>query len=127
MPDDRSMADKGVRCRPVPVGFRWAGSCPCPGWRSRGGRSSSWSSAEKSHTPGEETMLRLGIIVGSPRPGRKAEVGAGWVHEIAKKRGDAGFEVVDAQDFTLPLLDEPVPPSLGQYSKPHTKAWAAKV
>ena len=26
-----------------------------------------------------------------------------------------------------PLLDEPVPPSMGQYSKPHTKAWAAKI
>ena len=27
----------------------------------------------------------------------------------------------------LPLLDEPVPPSLGQYSQPHTKAWAATI
>jgi NAD(P)H-dependent FMN reductase len=31
------------------------------------------------------------------------------------------------KDFNLPLLDEPVPPSMGQYSKPHTKKWAAKV
>jgi NAD(P)H-dependent FMN reductase len=30
-------------------------------------------------------------------------------------------------DFDLPLLDEPVPPSMGQYSQPHTKAWAAKI
>ena len=52
---------------------------------------------------------------------------ARWVHEIARKRTDAEFEVVDIQDFNLPLLDEPVPPSMGQYSKPHTKAWAAKV
>ena len=34
---------------------------------------------------------------------------------------------MDIKDFNLPLLDEPVPPSLGQYSKPHTKAWAAKI
>src|SRR5437764_158308 len=72
-------------------------------------------------------MLKVGIIVGSTRPGRKAEAVARWVHEIARKRTDADFEVVDIQDFHLPLLDEPVPPSLGQYSKPHTKAWAAKV
>jgi len=72
-------------------------------------------------------MLKVGIIVGSTRPGRKAEAVARWVHEIARKRTDADFEVVDIQDFNLPLLDEPVPPSLGQYSKPHTKAWAAKV
>src|SRR6478736_4284346 len=72
-------------------------------------------------------MLKVGIIVGSTRPGRKAEAVARWVHEIAQKRTDAEFEVVDIQDFNLPLLDEPVPPSLGQYSKPHTKAWAAKI
>jgi NAD(P)H-dependent FMN reductase len=72
-------------------------------------------------------MLKVGIIVGSTRPGRKAEAVARWVHEIARKRTDADFEVVDIQDFNLPLLDEPVPPSMGRYSKPHTKAWAAKV
>ena len=43
------------------------------------------------------------------------------------KRRDAEFELVDIKDFNLPLLDEPVPPSMGQYSKPHTKVWAAKV
>jgi NAD(P)H-dependent FMN reductase len=40
---------------------------------------------------------------------------------------DAEFELVDIKDFNLPLLDEPVPPSMGQYSKPHTKVWAAKI
>lgn len=72
-------------------------------------------------------MIKIAIIVGSTRPGRKAEAVARWVHGIAAKRGDAEFEVVDIQDFNLPLLDEPVPPSMGQYSKPHTKAWAAKI
>lgn len=72
-------------------------------------------------------MIRIGIIVGSTRPDRKADVVARWVYEIAKKRGDAEYEVVDIQNFNLPLLDEPVPPSMGQYSKPHTKAWAAKI
>jgi NAD(P)H-dependent FMN reductase len=72
-------------------------------------------------------MVKIAIIIGSTRPGRKAETVAGWVHGIAQKRTDAQFEVVDIQDFKLPLLDEPVPPSLGQYSKPHTKAWASKV
>src|SRR6187431_1169617 len=46
---------------------------------------------------------------------------------LAQKRSDAKFELVDIKDFNLPLLDEPVPPSMGQYSKPHTKAWAAKI
>lgn len=72
-------------------------------------------------------MLNVGIIVGSTRPGRKAEAVARWVHGIASKRSDASFEVVDIAAFNLPLLDEPVPPAMNQYSKPHTKAWAAKI
>src|SRR5436309_2513661 len=70
---------------------------------------------------------RIAIIIGSTRPGRNGEAVAKWVYEIAQKRNDAEFELVDIKDFNLPLLDEPVPPSMGQYSKPHTKAWAAKI
>jgi NAD(P)H-dependent FMN reductase len=72
-------------------------------------------------------MIKIAIIVGSTRPGRKADAVAAWVHELAKQRSDAEFEVVDIKDFNLPLLDEPVPPSMGKYSKDHTKAWAAKI
>ena len=72
-------------------------------------------------------MIKVAIIVGSTRPGRKAEAVAKWFHDIAKQRSDAEFEVVDIESFALPLLDEPVPPSMGKYSKPHTKAWAAKI
>ena len=72
-------------------------------------------------------MIKVGIIVGSTRPGRHADVVANWVLENAKKRSDAQFEIVDIKDFKLPLLDEPVPPSMGQYSHPHTKVWAQKV
>ncbi len=72
-------------------------------------------------------MIKVAIIVGSTRPGRKADAVARWVYEIAGKRKDAQVEIVDVRDYDLPLLDEPVPPSMGQYSKPHTKAWAAKI
>ena len=72
-------------------------------------------------------MIKVAIIVGSTRPGRKAEAVARWVHEQAGARKDAEFELVDIESFNLPLLDEPVPPSMGQYSKPHTKAWAEKI
>ena len=72
-------------------------------------------------------MLRIAIVSGSTRPGRKSDAVARWVLDIAKRRKDAEYELVDVQAFNLPLLDEPVPPSMGQYSKPHTKAWAAKI
>jgi NAD(P)H-dependent FMN reductase len=72
-------------------------------------------------------MIKIAIVVGSTRPGRKAEDVARWVYDIATKRSDAEFEVVDIKDFNLPLLDEPMPPMMGRYTQPHTKAWAAKV
>jgi NAD(P)H-dependent FMN reductase len=72
-------------------------------------------------------MIRVAIIRGSTRPGRKAEAVARWVYGIAKNRGGAEFELVDIVDYKLPLLDEPIPPSLHRYSQPHTKVWAAKI
>ncbi len=72
-------------------------------------------------------MLSLAIIIGSTRPGRVGEAVARWVYELAQKRTDAEFELVDIKDFNLPLLDEPVPPSQGKYSKEHTKKWARKI
>lgn len=72
-------------------------------------------------------MLKIGVILGSTRPGRRAAVVADWFMEIARKRNDATFEIVDIGEYDLPVLDEPVPPSMGQYSKDHTKRWAAKI
>lgn len=72
-------------------------------------------------------MIKIGIIVGSTRPGRNAAAVAQWVYENASKRSDATFEIVDIQDFNLPLLDEPYPASFQNYTKEHTKKWAAKI
>jgi NAD(P)H-dependent FMN reductase len=72
-----------------------------------------------------DQMLKVAIILGSTRPGRK---GSHWIYEIAKKRNDVDFELVDIKDFNLPLLDEPISgaASMGQYSKEHTKIWSAE-
>src|SRR5215210_5020354 len=72
-------------------------------------------------------VIKIAIILGSTRPGRKGEAVARWVYEIAKKRIDAEFEFVDIKDFNLPLLDEPGIISQGQYTKEHTKTWSAKI
>ena len=72
-------------------------------------------------------MLRIGIIVGSTRPGRKAAAVAKWLHDLLKSRKDAEFEIVDIEDYKLPLLDEPIPPRVHPYSKPHTKTWSEKI
>ena len=72
-------------------------------------------------------MIKIAIIIGSTRPGRNGEAVAKWVHEIAQKRSDAEFELVDIKDFNLPLLDEPLSPRMGQYTHQHTKVWSAKI
>ena len=72
-------------------------------------------------------MSRIGIILGSTRPNRNGAQVAQWVYEIASRRSDAEFELIDLRDYPLPHLDEPLPPSMGQYQGEHTKAWAAKI
>jgi NAD(P)H-dependent FMN reductase len=72
-------------------------------------------------------VTRIGIILGSTRPNRNGEQVAKWVYDIASRRSDAEYELVDLRDYPLPHLDEPLPPSLGQYENEHTKAWAGKI
>lgn len=52
-------------------------------------------------------MLKIGIILGSTREGRLSPQVGAWVKELADKRGDAEYEIIDIADFKLPLLGEP--------------------
>ena len=72
-------------------------------------------------------MVRIGIIIGSTRPNRNGEQVARWVYDVAARRSDAEFELVDLRDYPLPHLDEPLPPAMGQYQNEHTRQWADKI
>src|SRR3954454_22903155 len=72
-------------------------------------------------------MTRIGVILGSTRPGRRGAQVAEWVMENTKNRTDAAFELIDLADYPLPHLDEPLPPSMGQYQNAHTQDWAARI
>lgn len=72
-------------------------------------------------------MNKIAIVTGSTRPGRLNLSVAQWVLERAQQRGDAEYEIVDIQDFNLPVLDEPFPAAYQNYQQEHTKAWAAKL
>ena len=72
-------------------------------------------------------MIRIGIILGSTRPNRNGEQVARWVYDNASLRSDVEFELVDLRDYPLPHLDEPLPPSMGQYQNDHTRQWAEKI
>ena len=72
-------------------------------------------------------MLKIGVILGSTRPGRRGEAVAKWVYENAALKGGAEFELVDLKDYELPVLDEPMPPFMQKYEHAHTKKWSAKI
>ncbi|TKA02925.1 NADPH-dependent FMN reductase [Actinacidiphila oryziradicis] len=72
-------------------------------------------------------MTKIGIIVGSTRPGRLGPQVARWVEKAAGERDDAEFDLVDVADYNLPLFDEPRSPLLRDYQHAHTRAWSAKV
>jgi NAD(P)H-dependent FMN reductase len=44
-------------------------------------------------------MLKIAIIIGTTRPNRKSESVAKWVYDMASKREDARFELVDLRDY----------------------------
>ncbi|RRJ86433.1 NADPH-dependent oxidoreductase [Gulosibacter macacae] len=71
--------------------------------------------------------LKIGIIIGSTRPGRLGTQVADWVKNEAAKRDGVEYELVDIADYNLPLLDESLPAAYGQYEHEHTKKWAAKI
>ncbi|WP_197053092.1 NADPH-dependent FMN reductase [Planococcus sp. PAMC 21323] len=52
------------------------------------------------------TTLNIGIILGSTREGRLSPQVGNWVKELADKRGDANYTVIDIADYKLPLLGE---------------------
>jgi NAD(P)H-dependent FMN reductase len=79
-------------------------------------------------------VIRIAIVVGSTRPRRRAELVARWVADVAgeyitdhSQDKTVEFEIVDIADQRLPLLDEPMPAAIGDYSNSHTKRWASVV
>jgi len=51
--------------------------------------------------------LNIGIVLGSTREGRVSPQVGAWVKELADKRGDANFTIIDIADYKLPFLGEP--------------------
>ncbi|MFF7985644.1 NADPH-dependent FMN reductase [Streptomyces sp. NPDC007901] len=68
--------------------------------------------------------LRIGIVLGSTRPGRRGEQIASWVLDTARAHGGADYELVDLAHHRLGNLDEGGNPNLRQYQHPHTRDWS---
>ena len=67
---------------------------------------------------------RIGIILGSTRPGRRGDQIAAWTLDLARAASGTDSVPVDLADHDLGNLDEPGNPNHQQYQHPHTHAWA---
>jgi NAD(P)H-dependent FMN reductase len=70
---------------------------------------------------------RIGIVIGSTRPGRFGEKPAAWIHGIARKRADVDFDLIDLRDYPMPLFNEPGSPAWGPIKNEVAQRWAAKL
>lgn len=52
------------------------------------------------------SLPRIAIVIGSTRKNRFADKPAAWLSEMVAGRTDAIFEIVDLQQYPLPLFDE---------------------
>jgi NAD(P)H-dependent FMN reductase len=70
---------------------------------------------------------KIGIIVGSTRPGRFADHPAKWIHEIAGKREEFDVEVLDLRDWPLPFFGEELSPAWGPSKNEVAQRWQQKI
>jgi NAD(P)H-dependent FMN reductase len=77
--------------------------------------------------------MRIAIIVGSTRPGRKGSLVGRWVRDQALRREDVSwkvdFDLVELEDYELPLLQEPTVPAAAdrEYETPQTQRWSQTI
>lgn len=50
---------------------------------------------------------KIAIIISSTRDSRMGKEVADFVYEVARKRNDMSFEIVDLRDYPMPFFDEP--------------------
>ena len=75
--------------------------------------------------------MKLMIIWGSTRTGRKGGPVVGWVKSEAAKDNRFEIDFIDLRELNLPFFDEPTSPfslqSLADYTHPEGRAWARRV
>jgi NAD(P)H-dependent FMN reductase len=70
---------------------------------------------------------KIGIVVGTTRQGRFADGPAKWLAEIASRREDAQFEVVDLRDYPMPFFEEMASPVFVPPQNEVAQKWGEKI
>src|SRR4051812_48086226 len=72
-------------------------------------------------------LPKIGVILGTTRPGRFADRPAKWIMELANAHGGAEFELIDLREWPMPFFNEPVPVSRAPVTDPVAQKWTQKV
>lgn len=73
------------------------------------------------------SIPKIGIVISTTREGRFADKPAQWIFDLASKRNDIAFELVDLRDYPMPFFDAPKSPAYGPVDHEEARRWAAKV
>jgi NAD(P)H-dependent FMN reductase len=73
--------------------------------------------------------MKLAVIIGATRQGRKTEQQAKWVFNTAKQLEDVDAELVDLRDYPMPFFDEAISPRYNPERKidPAVAPWLKKL
>lgn len=71
--------------------------------------------------------MKIQIIFGSTREGRRGERVAHWIFNLAKQRKDLEIDLIDLKEWNLPFYNDPLEASDGEYSYDYTKKWSKKI
>lgn len=73
--------------------------------------------------------MKVGIIDGSVREGRKSTTVAEWVKQNADSHGGAEFEIVSLAEFNIPILTSATVPGAAnrQYDTPEVQKWSEAI
>lgn len=73
--------------------------------------------------------MKVGIIIGSIRDGRRGEGVGRWVHKLAQAHGDADYELIDLKTFNVPLLTSAINPMNADrsYESPAVQRWSETI
>ena len=72
--------------------------------------------------------LKIGIIIGSTRPGRFADTPAKWIYDLAGKRPEFEVELVDLRDYPMPFFEDATSHAYRpEQPNRHVLAWQEKV
>jgi NAD(P)H-dependent FMN reductase len=70
---------------------------------------------------------KIGIIVGSTRPGRFADHPAKWINELAGKRDEFDVELLDLRDWPMPFFNEEMSPAWAPSKNEVAIRWQKKI